>query len=112
MTGKPSQDRHPWRRPLLITEFVALAVLVGTMAWLGQQDNGGASSLAPAWLLVPALASLVVFLSFLGLMYIRWVASAEGGAGGRQRLLFALLALTMLGVWAYAIAETWQSLPS
>lgn len=109
MTDKPSQDKHPWRKPLLITEFSALAVLVGAMALLGRQGSE-ADPVQPFWLLIPAAASLVVFLSFLGLMYLRWVASAAGKAGQRQKALFSLLALTLLGVWAYAIAQTWQSL--
>ncbi|MGM0571721.1 hypothetical protein [Marinobacter sp.] len=109
MTGKPSQNTHPWRKPLLAAEFIALAILVGSMAMLGQASGGG--QVDPAWLLIPAGASLVVFLSFLGLMYLRWVASAEAGQSRRQKILFGLLALTLLGVWAYAIAQTWQSLP-
>lgn len=109
MTGKPSQNKHPWRKPLLVTEFVALAVLVGSMALLGQQGRE-TDPVQPFWLLLPAVASLAVFLSFLGLMYIRWVAAAQGSAGRRQKLLFSLLVLTLLGVWAYAIAQTWQSL--
>lgn len=109
MTGKPSLNRHPWRKPLLIIEFIALAVLVGSMALLGQQGTE-AAPVQPFWLLIPAAASLAVFLSFLGLMYIRWVAAAQGAAGKRQKLLFSLLVLTLLGVWAYAMAQTWQSL--
>lgn len=110
MTDKPSQNTHPWRKPLLLAEFTALAILVGSMALLGQQE-GERGVIQASWLLIPGVASLMVFLSFLGLMYIRWVASAGGEAGGRQKLLFSLLALTLLGVWAYAIAQTWQSLP-
>ncbi|MFC4260662.1 hypothetical protein ACFOZ5_16725 [Marinobacter lacisalsi] len=110
MTGKPSQNKHPWRKPLLVTEFVSLAVLVGSMALLGRQGRD-TDPVQPFWLLIPAVASLAVFLSFLGLMYIRWVAAAGGTAAGRQKFLFSLLALTLLGVWAYAIAQTWQSLP-
>lgn len=111
MTGKPSQNRHPWRKPLLVAEFTALAILVGSMAVLGRQGSESAP-VAPGWLLIPALASLVVFLSFLGLMYIRWIAAAGPQQGKRQRLLFALLALTLLGTWAFAITQTWQSLPT
>lgn len=109
MTGRPSQNTHPWRKPLLAAEFIALAVLVGSMMMLGQVSEGG--QVNPGWLLIPAVASLVVFLSFLGLMYLRWVAAAGEGQSRRQKLLFSLLALTLLGVWAYAIAQTWQSLP-
>lgn len=111
MTEKPSQDTHPWRKPLLLAEFAALAVLIGSMAMLGNHNTGDAP-IQPLWLLIPAVASLAVFLSFLGLMYIRWVASTAAPSGGRQKILFALLALTLLGVWAYAIAQTWQSLPA
>jgi hypothetical protein len=109
MTGKPSQNTHPWRKPLLAAEFIALAVLLGSMALLGQVSDSG--QVSAGWLLVPAVASLVVFLSFLGLMYLRWIAAASEGQSPRQKILFGLLVLTMLGVWAYAIAQTWHSLP-
>ncbi len=111
MAGRPSQNAHPWRRPLLVAEFTALAVLVGSMAVLGRQGTE-ATPAHPGWLLIPALASLVLFLSFLGLMYIRWIAAAGPGQNRRQQVLFSLLALTLLGTWAFAIAQTWQSLPS
>ena len=35
------------------------------------------------------------------------IAAAGAGQSRRQRVLFGLLALTLLGVWAYAIAQTW-----
>lgn len=111
MTSRPSQETHPWRKPLVLVEIIALVVLVGSMALLGNHGTGSAP-IHPAWLLLPAVASLLVFLSFLGLMYLRWVASAGGSAGRRQKLLFSLLALTLLVLWAYAIAQTWHSLPS
>lgn len=110
MTDRPSQESHPWRKPLLVTEMLALIVLIGSMALLGRQGSEG-DPVHAAWLLLPAVASLVVFLCFLGLMYLRWIASAGGSAGVRQKLLFSLLALTLLGLWAYAISQTWHSLP-
>ncbi len=108
MIEKPSDNHHPWRRPLLVAEFTALAILIATMAWLGRAP----SPVSPAWLLIPAAASLVVFMSFLGLMYIRWVVAAGPGQHSRQKVLLALLALTLLGIWAFSIARTWQSLPA
>ncbi|WP_328187462.1 hypothetical protein [Marinobacter sp. OP 3.4] len=110
MTDRPSQETHPWRKPLIVIEMLALVVLIGSMALLGRQGPEG-DPVHAAWLLLPAAASLVVFLCFLGLMYLRWIASAGGTTGRRQKLLFSLLALTLLGLWAYAIAQTWHSLP-
>lgn len=101
--------RHPWRTPLLIAEFGSLALLVGSMALLGSQAEEG-EAINRAWLLVPALASLVVFLSFLGLMYLRWIGEAGARSATRHRVIFALLAVTLLGVWAFGIARTWQSM--
>ncbi|WP_111493754.1 MULTISPECIES: hypothetical protein [Marinobacter] len=100
---------HPWRRPLLITEFTALAILVGSMMLLGRMA-GPDGQLNPMWLLIPALSSLAVFLSFIGLMYLRWVANVEAESAFKHKLIFGLLAVTLLGVWAYSIAQTWQSL--
>lgn len=105
---KPQQP-HPWRTPLLILEFSALAILLGSMAWLSRQTSDG-QPLDAAWLLVPALASLGVFVSFIGLMYLRWVAAASTHRRTRHKIIFSLLALTLLGVWIYGIANTWLSL--
>jgi hypothetical protein len=43
-------------------------------------------------------------------MYLRWIASAESGHTFRNKLIFALLAVTLTGVWIYAVAGTWMSL--
>ena len=102
--------QHPWRKRLLATEFISLAILVGSMAWISAQGQADQATASPVWLLVPALASLGVFASFTGLMYLRWIASAESGHTLRNRVVFALLALTLLAVWIYAVASTWISL--
>ncbi|MDX1633229.1 MAG: hypothetical protein R3280_01195 [Marinobacter sp.] len=107
-TPRDTTGKSRWRIPLLVAEFGGLAVLVGSMSLLGSSAREG-ESVDQAWLLVPALASLVVFLSFLGLMYLRWINETGGGAT-RQRITFALLAVTLLGVWAFGIARTWQSI--
>lgn len=101
--------RPPWRTPLLILEFGALAVLVGSMSILGRIGDE-TNPLSKAWLLVPALASLTVFMSFIGLMYLRWQAAAEQQDKTRHKLTFVLLTITMLGIWAFGIARTWLSI--
>ncbi|PHQ14587.1 hypothetical protein [Marinobacter profundi] len=108
MLPNPSTTPHPWRKRLLATEFIALAILLGSMAILGRSSDGG--TLNPAWLIIPAAASLAVFLSFIGLMYLRWVVAAEAGKATRHKLVFGLLAVTLLGVWVYGIANTWLSM--
>lgn len=100
---------HPLRKPLLIAEFIALAVLLASMGWFSSQGDDG-QPLNPAWLLIPAIASLGVFLSFIGLMYLRWVASADSGNRFRHKIIFSLLTVTLIGVWIYGIANTWFSL--
>jgi hypothetical protein len=102
----PSQN---WRKPLLILEFSALAILLGSMAWFSGRAEDG-EPLNPAWLLIPALASLAVFISFIGLMYLRWVVAATAERQTRHKIVFSLLVLTLLGVWAFGIANTWVSL--
>lgn len=97
------------RKLLLMTEFSSLAVLLASMAWVGNRQEAG-EPMDTAWLLIPAIASLGVFLSFIGLMYLRWVAAAAPDRQTRHRIVFALLTLTLLGVWAYAITNTWLSL--
>lgn len=104
----PNQP-HPWRKPLLITEFTAVAVLLVSMGWFSSRAEDGAA-LSPGWLLIPAAASLAVFISFLGLMYLRWVVAAAAERKARHKIVFSLLVMTLLGVWAYGIASTWVSL--
>ena len=100
---------HRLRKPLLIVEFSSLAILLASMAWFGNQSTVE-NPVSAAWLLVPAVASLGVFLSFIGLMYLRWVVSAGNEGNTRHKLIFILLALSLLGVWVYSIANTWLSL--
>jgi len=109
MPQSDHNSSHPLRKPLLLTEFSALAVLLASMAWLSRHSEGG---LNPAWLLLPAAASLVVFLSFIGLMYLRWVAAAGASDRLLHKTLFFLLAVTLIGVWVYGIANTWLSIGS
>lgn len=107
-TGTPPSS-HPWRKPLLALEFIALGVLVGSMAILSNLSQG-TDAPNPAWLLIPALASLGVFASFIGLMYLRWVVAASAERQLRHKIIFGLLALTLLGVWLYSVVQTWLSL--
>ena len=104
---KPSP--HPLRKRLLITEFSALAVLLASMSWFSSHTSDD-SKLDPAWLIIPAVASLCVFLSFIGLMYLRWVSAADSSNRFRHKVVFSLLAVTLIGVWMYGIANTWLSL--
>lgn len=100
---------HPLRKPLLIAEFSALAILLASMGWFSSQTSDG-QTISAAWLLVPALASLGVFLSFIGLMYLRWVAAVDSANRFKHKLIFSLLAVTLIGVWIYGVANTWFSL--
>ncbi|MBL1273210.1 MAG: hypothetical protein COB25_012235 [Oceanospirillales bacterium] len=100
---------HPLRKPLLITEFSALAVLLASMGWFSSQTDTG-HSINPAWLLIPASASFAVFLSFIGLMYLRWIVAVSAANQLRHKIVFFLLAVTLIGVWVYGIASTWLSL--
>jgi hypothetical protein len=105
-------DQSPlqrWRKPLLVLEFSALAVLLTSMGWLSSQ-TGTDAPISPAWLLIPAAASLAVFISFIGLMYLRWVVAASAQRQLRHKVVFSLLTITLLGVWAFGIANTWISL--
>ncbi|PSF12395.1 hypothetical protein C7H09_03370 [Marinobacter fuscus] len=97
------------RRMLLVVEFGSLAILLLSMSWFSSQASAEAP-ISSAWLLIPAAASLGVFLSFIGLMYLRWVVSASDERRGRHKLIFVLLATSLLGVWVYGIASTWLSL--
>ncbi|HLV77428.1 MAG TPA: hypothetical protein VKY53_05830 [Marinobacter sp.] len=106
MTQPPAPGPEGLRKPLLVVEFSSLAVLLLSMFWLSNTDQ----QMAPAWLLIPALASLGVFLSFIGLMYLRWIVAVAGRRKRLHQIIFALLTLTLLGVWLYGIASTWLSL--
>lgn len=109
MSNTEPTSPHRLRRPLLITEFTALAVLLGSMGWFSSQTGDG-QTISAAWLLIPTLASLGVFLSFIGLMYLRWVAAADSSNRLRHKVTFSLLAITLIGIWIYGVANTWFSL--
>ena len=109
MNNPEPASPHPLRKPLLIAEFSALAVLLASMGWFSSQTGDG-QAISAGWLLMPALASLGVFLSFIGLMYLRWVAAAESANRFRHKLIFSLLTVTLIGVWIYGVANTWFSL--
>ncbi|WP_372966451.1 hypothetical protein [Marinobacter sp.] len=109
MTKIPADIPDKRRRPLLIIEFTCLAVLLISMGWFSSQSTAE-NPISPAWLLLPAVASLGVFLSFIGLMYLRWVVSANDDQRSRHKMIFVLLALTLIGVWVYGIGNTWLSL--
>ncbi len=105
----PDTNPNRLRKPLLIVEFSSLAVLLVSMIWFSRQADAG-MSLNAAWLILPAVASLGVFLSFIGLMYLRWVGSANAPHNLRHKLVFSLLAVTLLGIWVYSIVHTWLSI--
>lgn len=99
-----------WRTRLLITEFGALAILIGTLKWFATRQQQGLG-LEPVWLLLPAVASLILFLSFLGLMYLRWAAAMHSQvAPAWRRTLFGVFAVMLLMIWAFAMLQTWQSM--
>lgn len=102
--------RKQWQRRLLTVEIVSLLILVASLFLVGR-GTPDQEPVSPGWLLIPAIASLTMFLSFLGLMYLRWNASAATNSRQRiQNLLFVLLTVTLLSIWAMAILETWRSL--
>lgn len=102
--------RRQWQRRLLTVEIASLVILIASL-FMVSQGTPDPEPISPGWLLIPALASLTMFLSFLCLMYLRWSASATTHSRQRlQKLLFAILALTLLSIWAMAIVETWRSL--
>jgi len=94
----------------LLAEFSALAILVASLFLLGERSPGESAEIHRYWLAVPAIASLIVFLSFIGLMYLRWVGASGGPARPVHKVVFVLLALTLVSLWAIGIAQTWSGL--
>ena len=109
MNNPEKSSAHPLRKTLLVIEFSALAVLLASMGWFSSQTDTD-HSINPAWLLIPAFASLAVFMSFIGLMYLRWVVAASAEHQLRHKVVFSLLAITLVSVWVYGITSTWLSL--
>lgn len=72
---KNPERRRKW---LLITEFLALGLLLVAVYALQHFHSANPTS-TWIWLLVMAVASLLLFASFLGLTYLGWF-SGEGGS--------------------------------
>ncbi|KPQ27301.1 MAG: Acyltransferase family [Marinobacter excellens HL-55] len=105
----PENSLNHLRKPLLILEFSSLAVLLISMVWFSRHSGAG-EPMNAVWLMIPAAASLGVFISFIGLMYLRWVVTASDQRSIRHKIVVILLAITLLGVWAYGITHTWLSI--
>ena len=93
-------------RNFLILEFGALAVLLGSLFWIGQLAQDG-QSLHIGHRLLPIIASGLTLTGFLGCMYIRWLRAAEAFAQPRRILFvfFWVLALTLFAVWLIASGQ-------
>jgi len=101
----PDQAR---RRLLLITECIALGVFIASLYWLGHRQTAG-DGFHPAWLAIPVIASLVLILSLLGLMYLRWLSAIDQQSPPRQhRLAWGLLTVILLSVWLIAVIQIWS----
>ena len=90
----------------LILEFVALAVLIGSLFWLGQIMQAGAS-LSMFHRLLPTIASGLVLTGFVGCMYVRWLAAADQAKPTRRFpfVLFWCFAFTLFLIWLYAASQ-------
>ena len=110
MLNKEQLNMHKHHKLSLIVEFTALAILIGSMVWIGQIKQAG-SALATWQLALPVVASFFVLAGFLSNMYFRWIDSTGGKANTPQRnqLFFWILSLSLLTVWAAAVAKTFFS---
>ena len=90
----------------LILEFTALAVLIGSLFWLGQLTESG-QALNLVHRLLPTLSSGLVLTGFLGAMYVRWVDAAESPNRPRRLpfILFWLLGMTLFLIWLVAASQ-------
>lgn len=107
MLNKEQLKMHKHHKLSLIVEFAALAILIGSMVWIGQIKQAG-SPLATWQLALPVVASFFVLAGFLSNMYFRWIKSAGGKANTtpHNRLFFWILALSLLSVWCIAVIKT------
>jgi len=98
---------HKHHKLSLIVEFSALAILIGSMVWIGQIKQAG-NALATWQLALPVIASFFVLAGFLSNMYFRWINSAGGKSNTtpRNRVFFWILALSLLSVWCIAVIKT------
>jgi hypothetical protein len=90
----------------LMLEFAALAVLIGSLFWLGHLTQDG-QSLNQAHRLLPTVASGLVLTGFLGCMYVRWIDASKTGADSPRvpQFLFWCLVLTLFLIWLLAAAQ-------
>ncbi|ABC33082.1 hypothetical protein HCH_06437 [Hahella chejuensis KCTC 2396] len=104
----------PYRRHLIITEFVALAFLIGSMYLFAQMAKQG-EVVSPRLWLIPIISSFLVISGFCGNLYIRWVESVSQtdgqSSGGKpvQRVFIYLLIVSLYIIWFMAVAQAWSS---
>lgn len=101
---------HRWRLTLLAIEFVSLIVLLISIYGLKhyRMDH---PHMSVAWLVIPGVASLTLFLSFINMTYLRLVSGAlTSGAKTARKLAFIVAALVLIGIWIVAMQRIWQRL--
>ncbi|WP_033417097.1 hypothetical protein [Hahella ganghwensis] len=99
----------PYRKTILIVEFVALIILVGSMVMFGQFTEQGEPPSPVLWL-IPISASLLVISGFSANLYIRWVENPDTQrANPIQRMFIYLLIASLYLIWLFAVGQAWLS---
>ena len=97
----------PYRKIILIIEFVALVVLLGSMFTFAQLSDG--KPLDPRLWLIPIAASFFVISGFAANLYIRWIENPDTQSATHvQRLFIYLVIFSLYAVWITAVGQAWN----
>jgi len=96
----------PYRKIILSIEFIALAVLIGSM--LTFSKVAGADPISPFWWLLPIISSFLVISGFAANLHIRWIENPDTQAATKTQKVFVyLVMLSLFAVWFIAVGEAW-----
>lgn len=94
----------PYRKIILTLEFIALAVLIGSMLVFRKVAEN--HPLTSGLWIIPISASFFVISGFAANLYIRWIESPESQAAtATQKIFVWLVILSLYGVWFIAVGQ-------
>lgn len=96
----------PYRKAILIVQFSALFILVGSMFIFAKMAAD--TPPAPELWLIPIIASLLVISGFAANLHIRWIENPDTQAATKTQKFFVYIVIfSLYAIWFIALAQAW-----